>query len=169
MSDDGKWAIITGASSGIGRALAMEFAAAGFNVLITGRDNDALKQLARQCEADFHVQTDCVPADLDDSNSVGQLIEAIAGRPRRYEVLANNAGFSVHGDFATSDVQSEIDLINVQLTAALRLIKAVLPGMIERAIRAIDGVSDVSIELVWEPFWKPEFMSTEARLQLGLM
>ena len=55
------------------------------------------------------------------------------------------------------------------LTTPMCPVAEELPGMIERAIRAIDGVSDVSIELVWEPFWKPEFMSTEARLQLGLM
>ena len=43
-----------------------------------------------------------------------------------------------------------------------------LPGMIRRALLAIDGVTDVDIELVWDPFWKPEYMTEESRLQLGL-
>lgn len=55
------------------------------------------------------------------------------------------------------------------LTTPMCPVAEELPGTIERAIRAIDGVTDVEIELVWEPFWQPEFISQEARLQLGLM
>ena len=58
--------------------------------------------------------------------------------------------------------------IVMTLTTPMCPVAEELPGMIERAVRAVAGVTDVAIELVWEPFWKPEFMSPETRLQLGL-
>src|SRR5881397_3276945 len=62
MSADGKWAIITGASSGIGRALALEFAAGGFSVLLTGRNTEALNDVAAQCATKHGVKTEVVSA-----------------------------------------------------------------------------------------------------------
>lgn len=54
------------------------------------------------------------------------------------------------------------------LTAPTCPVAEELPGMVERAIKTIDGVAEVEIELVWEPFWKPDYMTEAARLQLGL-
>jgi FeS assembly SUF system protein len=54
------------------------------------------------------------------------------------------------------------------LTAPTCPVAEELPGMVERAIKSIDGISEVDIDLVWEPFWKPDYMTEAARLQLGL-
>ena len=143
MSVSRKWAIITGASSGIGRALAREFAAGDFNVLLTGRNEAELGRLAEKCVADFNVQTRVVPADLSQPESVNALIEAVSAFPVDYEVLVNNAGFGVHGDFAITDIDKEVDLVNVQLAAMLKLTKAVLPGMILRRSGHILNVGSV--------------------------
>ena len=143
MNEDGKWAVVTGASSGIGRALALEFAAAGFNVLLTGRDEQALTELAMECIDKFHVLAEAVPADLSRSETTSLLLNAIAAKPRRYEVLVNNAGFGINGEFAKTDVETETDLLNVQLTAALKLTKAVLPGMVSRRSGRILNVGSV--------------------------
>jgi short-subunit dehydrogenase len=132
MSSDRKWAIITGASSGIGRALAREFSAGGFNVLLTGRNQDALAEAARECAAEFRVLAETLTADLSDPKSTDELVAAIQTTPREYEVLVNNAGFGVQGKFLETSIASEVDLLNVQLSAALKLTKAVLPGMIAR-------------------------------------
>ena len=104
MSVEGKWAIITGASSGIGKALALEFAAGGFNVLLTGRNEQALTELAAECGKRFHVVARTVPAELSNPQSTDQLIAAIQAEPRRYEVLVNNAGFGINGDFSRTDI-----------------------------------------------------------------
>src|ERR1043165_3283789 len=132
MSSSRKWAIITGASSGIGRALAREFASGGFNILITGRNEPELIRIAEECMAEFDVRTKAVTADLSRAESVDALIDAISAFPADYEVLVNNAGFGVHGDFAVTDIDREVELVNVQLAAMLKLTKAVLPGMIVR-------------------------------------
>jgi len=143
MSKDGRWAIITGASSGIGKALALEVASGGFNVVLTGRNEQALAEVARNCSGRFRVATEIIPAELSRSDSTDRLIAAVIAQPRQYEILVNNAGFGVNGTFSDTDIQSEIDLLNVQLTAALKLTKAVLPGMISRRSGRILNVGSV--------------------------
>jgi uncharacterized protein len=143
MNDAGQWAIITGASSGIGRALAIEFASGGFNVLLTGRNEPTLAQVARECSDRFRVQVETIPADLSDAAATDRLIAAIGAKPRHYEVLVNNAGFGVNGGFSQTDMNSEIDLLNVQLAAALKLTKATLPGMMARRRGRILNVGSV--------------------------
>jgi short-subunit dehydrogenase len=139
----GKWAIITGASSGIGKALAFEFAAGGFNVLLTARNGEKLAKVATACANEHGVETEVIAADLGCMDSMENLITTLAAKPRRYEVLVNNAGFGVHGDFASSDIEQNIQLINVQLIAALKLTKAVLPAMIARRCGRILNVASV--------------------------
>ena len=140
---DGGWAIITGASSGIGKALALEFARGGFHVLLTGRNQAALAAVAAECTKSFHVSAEFVVADLSRLDSMDHLIEAILSKSRRYEILVNNAGFGIHGAFASSDINQELQLINVQLAAAIKLTKAVLPSMIAAHSGRILNVASV--------------------------
>src|SRR6266446_782394 len=141
-TDAARWAIITGASSGIGKALAFEFAA-GVNVLLIARNRAALAEVAAECSDKYRVETEVVLADLSRMDSIETLITSLASKPRRYEVLVNNAGFGIHGDFASTDIEQNIQLLNVQLTAALRLIKAVLPPMLSRRSGRILNVASV--------------------------
>src|SRR5436309_4218749 len=99
-SMNGKWAIITGASSGIGKALAFEFAAGGFNVFLTARNGTALAEIAAECASKYGVETEIVSADLACMESIDELIAALGAKERHYDVLVNNAGFGVHGNFA---------------------------------------------------------------------
>ena len=75
MSGNSKWAVITGASSGIGRALALEFAAGGFNVVLTGRNEAALREVAAECSGRHKAETEVVPADLSEAGGIDNLIE----------------------------------------------------------------------------------------------
>jgi short-subunit dehydrogenase len=138
-----KWAIITGASSGIGRALAFEFASAGFNLFLTARNESTLKEVAAECSGKHRVLTEVVAADLSCADDVQRLIHETQSKPYQYEVLVNNAGFGIHGGFASTDIDENARLVEVQLTAALRLIRAILPGMIERRNGKILNVASV--------------------------
>ena len=132
MTSDPKWAVITGASSGIGKALAFEFAAGGFNIFLTGRNETALDQIATECTDRHPVETEIVRADLGTLEGIDNLISTLRSRPYRYEALVNNAGFGIYGDFASSSLENNLQLMNVQLTAALKLTQSVLPAMISR-------------------------------------
>ncbi len=143
MSADTKWVVITGASSGIGRALAFEFATGGFNVFLTGRNEEALADVAAECARRQRIETEVVPADLSSVEGVEGLIAVLASRPYTYEVLVNNAGFGIQGSFASTSIEENIRLLNVQIAAALKLTRAVLPAMLSRGSGRFLNVASV--------------------------
>lgn len=130
---------ITGASSGIGRALAFEFAARGFGLLLIGRDRDALAAVEAECRETHGVETGIFIADLADARSVDELCLSFED----VDILVNNAGFGIKGDFAETDLSDEIRMLEVQINAMLKLTKAVLPAMIERGSGRILNIASV--------------------------
>jgi short-subunit dehydrogenase len=138
--NDKQWALITGASSGIGRALALEFAARHFNVFLTARDKAVLQAIADQCK-NSSVEAKIFSADLSDASSTDQLINTLTDQ--KIDVLVNNAGFGVKGDFAATDIDDELKMLDVQLSAMLKLTKTVLPKMIAQQSGRILNVASV--------------------------
>jgi short-subunit dehydrogenase len=129
---------ITGASSGIGRAIALEFAARGFDLLLTARDEGALERVAAECRK--HGGGAAVfTADLADAASVDALAIALPG----IDILVNNAGFGVKGDFLKTPLDDELKMLDVQLVAMLKLTKAVLPEMIGKGGGRILNIASV--------------------------
>ncbi len=122
-------AVVTGASSGIGLALARLLLREGWDVVAAGRD--AARLTAGRP----------VACDLSRPEGVARLTSAIADQP--VSLLVNNAGFGVHGRFARTDAAEELALVSLQLSAALALSKAVLPGMLARREGTILNVGSV--------------------------
>ena len=143
MAANNKWALITGASSGIGKALAFEFAARGYNLFLTGRNEQSLRQVAVDCGQKFNVQTKIHSADLSRLEAVDSLIRALSAKPLEFELLVNNAGFGVHGQFVETAIGQELDMLQVQLAAMLELTKALLPNMLARKNGRILNVASV--------------------------
>lgn len=141
MSSAKKWAVITGASSGIGRALAFEFAKNSFNLFLTARNENALAEVAEACRRRFGVEAEVFPADLADADSTDRLVRKISGR--EFDVLVNNAGFGIKGDFVETDIHDELKMLQVHLVALLRLTKAVLPKMVESKRGKVLSVASV--------------------------
>lgn len=134
-------ALITGASSGIGKALAHEYAANGFDLILTARDADALNSVAEECRHSYSRRVEIFPADLADRESTDELAAFAAGRD--IYALVNNAGFAVKGDFAETDIAAELAMLDVQLAAMLKLTKAVLPKMIAAGDGRILNIASV--------------------------
>jgi len=137
------WALITGGSSGIGRALAFELAAHNFNVFLTGRNEADLAEVAAQCRQRFSVATAVHLADLSLMAETDGLVRTVIEKNLNLEILVNNAGFTVKGRFPQTDLVCELELLNVQLAAMLKLTKEVLPGMINRRRGRILNVGSV--------------------------
>jgi uncharacterized protein len=129
MATKQNWALITGASSGIGRSVAFELASQGYNLFLTSRNEQSLRQVAADCHQQHNIETRVYAADLSRPESVDGLIRALFAPSIEIEFLVNNAGFGVSGEFLKTDLAQELDLMNVQLAAMLKLTKAVLPQM----------------------------------------
>ncbi len=143
MATNQKWALITGASSGIGKAVAFELAGKGYNLFLASQDDGPLQQTAADFHQQFIVETQFYLADLTRMESIEGLIQAVSAPPIEIEILVNNAGFGVGGEFLKTDLARELDLVNLQLTATLKLTKAVLPQMVARKKGRILNVASV--------------------------
>lgn len=124
----GLTALVTGSSSGIGRELARLLAADGFDLVLTARNAAALDELARELSARHSVSVRGIADDLADPAAPQRLFQTV----QRVDVLVNNAGFGTHGDFAASDLEAELRMVQVNVSALLALTRLFLPGMIER-------------------------------------
>lgn len=129
-SDPG-WAVITGASSGIGAEFARRLAAEGFSLLLTARREGRLRELAESLGREHGTATQVLAADLGRIEDVRRLAERI-GATDGIDVLVNNAGFSTVGPFSEADPEGQMELINVQAAAPVILTRAAVPAMVRR-------------------------------------
>jgi short-subunit dehydrogenase len=127
-----KTALITGATSGIGYELAKIFSRNGFNLVIVARDQKALDKVKSEFSSQFHNQLFCIAADLSLPESPKQIFEKVHKEEIAVDVLVNNAGFGIHGDFATVDLEKHLSLIQVNISALTALTRLFLPEMLLR-------------------------------------
>jgi short-subunit dehydrogenase len=139
-AENGAAALVTGASSGIGEALARQLAGRGYRVGLVARSEDKLRKLADEIGGDAEVFT----CDLGDASARDRLVQEVESRGLTVEVLVNNAGFGVYKDFAESDREREIEQARVNVEAVVDLTHRFLPAMIERGRGAIINTSSTS-------------------------
>jgi short-subunit dehydrogenase len=128
----GKWALVTGASAGIGEALAAELAAAGVNLVLTARRKDRLEALAAKLAAEFKIETRIILADLDQSDAPENIFAGTEGSGLQIDVLVNNAGFGYYCEFAKGEPARQAAMVQVNCTAVVLLTNLFLPRMTAR-------------------------------------
>jgi uncharacterized protein len=128
----GKWALVTGASAGIGKALAEELAASGTNLVLTARRRERLEDLARTLSAAHRIHADFFVADLTQPTAPAEILAFTRGKDIHIDLLVNNAGFGAYGEFASSDLWRQLEMIQVNCAAVVHLTHLFLPAMIER-------------------------------------
>jgi short-subunit dehydrogenase len=137
-------ALITGASAGIGAALARVFAANGWNLILTARRVQPLEGLARELTADHGVDVAVLPADLAEPDAAATLASEIRRMGLSVDGLVNNAGFSLTTGFVATDPADHAAMIRVMLTGPVELSRLLLPGMIERGFGRILNVASLA-------------------------
>jgi short-subunit dehydrogenase len=138
----GEWALITGASAGIGAAFARELAREGISCVLTARREERLQALAAELEERHGVATRTVPVDLADADGVERLAQAVADL--EVAVLVNNAGFGHAGRFEDNDPERLRAMIQLNCAAPVLLTSRLLPGMRARGRGAIVVVGSVA-------------------------
>ena len=142
-----RWAVVTGASSGLGRGLAARLADRGMCLVLTGRNQARLDEAAEQIRrAQPRVTVETVAADLSTRSGVSALLDHVGDRP--IEVLVNNAGFGSYGPFAEADPDREADEVAVDVSAVITLARAFLPGMLARRS---GGILNVTSTIAFQP------------------
>ncbi|HEV3143321.1 MAG TPA: SDR family oxidoreductase [Gemmataceae bacterium] len=124
--------LITGASSGIGLELAKLFAADKSNLVLVARRTEKLTALAEQLQRQHGITTQVLTKDLARPEAPREVFEELNHKNVVIDVLVNNAGFGFLGSIADLDLQRQLDMIQVNITALVHLTRLFLPGMIER-------------------------------------
>ena len=155
----GKTMIITGASSGIGRAVARLFAREGARLVLTARSAERLAAVAQEIGGDPLV----IPADLTQAAEVGAIVVEAERRFGHVDILFANAGSYISGDVAEGDPDAWDRMIGVNVNGVFRTVQAVLPGMIAR--RSGDIVVTSSISGHQAIHWEPVYSATKHAVQ----
>ena len=125
-------ALVTGGSGGIGLELAKVLARNGYDLVLVARKRDTLEAAAGQLEGKFDIKAHVFAADLKLPDSPRALYDFLRNENIDVEILVNNAGFGLGGEFADTSLQRELDMIQVNIVALTALTKLFIPAMIKR-------------------------------------
>ena len=146
-----KTVLITGATSGIGKACAQKFASAQFNVIITGRRNERLIQLKEELEKEFSIEVLPLCFDVQDKDAVNAAIAGLPERWQKIDVLINNAGLAAGKDnFEDAAMNDWETMLNSNVHGLLYVSKAVLPFMIGQNQGHIVNMGSIAGKQVYE-------------------
>jgi short-subunit dehydrogenase len=136
--------LVTGASSGIGAALARELSARGYGVTLVARREERLRSLAAELTSAYGTHAEALPCDLADPSARAALPKRVAALGLRVDLLASNAGLGSHGRFTKLDPAGEVQQIRVMCEAAIDLCGTFVPPMVQRRAGAVLIVASIS-------------------------
>ncbi|KAB8029085.1 SDR family NAD(P)-dependent oxidoreductase [Fluviispira multicolorata] len=137
------FAIITGASSGIGHSFAVKFAREGYDLLLIARDSQRLNQIEYNLNKNYNTKVYTLSVDLTQRESLNKIEKFLKEESLDVDVLINNAGFGVHGAFQETEINRELEMVDLQISTTLALTKMILPGMQKRKSGYILNVGSV--------------------------
>jgi len=171
---NGKVVLITGASSGLGEAMAHAFYKRGCRLILAARNTQKLDEI-KETLIKFYKPPEVhlpmvVKLDLEDINGIPTVVKQILANTGKVDVLINNAGISYRGTAVNTDISVDIKLMVVNYFGQIALTKAVLPGMIERKSGHIVSIGSIQ-DLATQPqsmHCKPFLTVFEQRLQTAM-
>ena len=138
-----KTALITGASSGIGKIFAKELASRKTNLVLVARSEDKLQQLANELQSQYQIQADVIVQDLTAPAATNSVFEIVFQKGLTIDLLVNNAGFGDYGNFTERPLEKQVNMIQLNITALVELTHLFLPGMQQNKSGAIINVSSI--------------------------
>ena len=140
----GQRVLVTGASSGIGAELARQLAERGYNLTLVARRKERLDELAAELTEANDIRADVEPCDLGDAKARAALIKRLKARDAEIVGVCNNAGFGNVTNFVEADLDSEVEVVRVNVEAVHELTGAFLPRMVEQGTGAILNVASTA-------------------------
>lgn len=140
-----KTAIITGVTSGFGRAIALRLAGLGYNIIVTGRRAERLEKLTQQIRADFSVEVLPLCFDVRDNAACTKALENLPESFKKIDLLVNNAGLAAGASpFQDSELADFDQMIDTNVKGLIYITKLIVPGMIENKSGHIINISSIS-------------------------
>ncbi len=137
-------ALVTGASSGIGKDIAKELAKRGYNLIIVARNKEALKEVQSNLKKEYNINVDIRAMDLIDRDGCRNLYKDIKKQYNFIDVVINNAGFGTCGEFTQTDLDKELGMIDTNISAVHILTKLFLKDMVNKDKGYIMNVSSIA-------------------------
>jgi len=140
------YALITGTTSGIGKALAEKFAEQKHNLVLVSRasDMEELNQQAELLAELYDIKVSVIGADLEKDEAASIIYETVKKLGINIQYLVNNAGFGVYGHFLTTDLTKEIEMINVHIISMAKMMKFFLPDMVKTGYGRVLNLSSTA-------------------------
>lgn len=140
----GRWALVTGASSGLGSDFARQLAVRQCNLILVARREDRLRALQHELTRIYQVDVAIIPWDLEPADAPQQLYAMVQARGKQVDVLINNAGFGIHGQFVTIPWEREKRMLDLDILALVHLTKLFLPDMLARNFGFILQIASIA-------------------------
>jgi short-subunit dehydrogenase len=137
-------ALVTGATSGIGATYAKLLAKEKYDLVLVARDISRLNTYAKELNKTYKIKVETLKADLTIPAQLSKVEKRLSSKIKPIEVLINNAGFGIKQSFADSDIKKEQELLDVLVTAPMRLTHTVLPQMLKQDSGVVVNVSSVA-------------------------
>ena len=153
-----KYALVTGASSGIGLEVSKNLASKGYNLVLTARRTDLLNDLANDIENQYGVNVDVISKDLSLYDSPKEIYKFCESKNYDINLLVNNAGYGIKTAFHNTSVEDEENFIRVLGTSVIMLTKLFLPKMIENGdgkIMIVSSVASFAAPSAIQPLYGP--------------
>ena len=153
-----KYALVTGASSGIGLEVSKNLASKGYNLVLTARRTDLLNDLANDIENQYGVNVDVISKDLSLYDSPKEIYEFCESKNYDINLLVNNAGYGIKTAFHNTSVEDEENFVRVLGTSVIMLTKLFLPKMIENGdgkIMIVSSVASFAAPSAIQPLYGP--------------
>ena len=138
------YALVTGASRGLGKYFARALAARQQNLVLVARDNERLAKLAAELEKTYGIRAETLALDLASPGAGGRLAEQLKERGLKIDLLVNNAGFGDQGEFLKLSLARQLEMISLQNATVVELTYKLLPAMIEQRRGGIINVSSMA-------------------------
>ncbi len=139
-----KRVLVTGASAGIGAAIAREYAKYGANFVLTARRKEKIQTLADELKEKYGAESYCISADLADVSAPQDIFDELQGADIKVDVLINNAGYGVPGKYLSADWQTHAAFNQVMVTAVMHLTYLFLPHMVEQKYGRIINIASLA-------------------------
>jgi uncharacterized protein len=145
-SKPSKTVLITGASSGIGKEIALQFAANGHHVVLAARSVAKLQALAERIQKQYGVKATVIAADLEQHGGAAKLFDDVRGQGIRLSALVNNAGYGLYGEFADTPLEQELAMMQLNMAALVTLSKLFLPDLVAAQGKLLNVASTAAFQ-----------------------